>query len=70
MKYNVIIKPRRDAMEVNGDTITVGIKARPEKGRANEELIDKIARHFKVPRLRVRIVAGWASRRKIVEVAD
>ncbi len=69
MKYNVVIKFRRDIMEVNGHTITVGIKARPENGRANEELVGKIAEHFKVPRSRVRIVSGWASKRKIVDVA-
>lgn len=70
MKYNVIIKFRRDIMEVNGNTITVGITARPERGKANEELIGKIAKHFRVARSSVKIVSGRTSKRKVVDVAS
>ena len=70
MRYGVLVKFHRDTVEVNGSVISVGIKARPEKGRANKELVGKIAEHFNVPRSRVRIVSGRASRRKVVEVAD
>jgi hypothetical protein len=69
MKYTVMVKFNDDdAIEVDGDTITIGIKARPERGKANRELVSKLAKHFNVPVSNVRIVAGLASRKKIVEV--
>ncbi len=68
MRYNVAVKFNMDGIEVDDDTITVGIKSKPERGRANMELIDKLARHFGVPSTNVRIVAGFTSRKKIVEI--
>ncbi len=46
MRYNVTVKFNTDAIEVDGDTITVGIRSKPERGRANRELIDKLAKAF------------------------
>ena len=68
MKYNVMIKFNMDGIEVDNDTITVGVKSRPERGRANKELINKLAAHFRIPSSNVRIISGLASRKKIVEV--
>ncbi len=68
MRYNVAVKFNMDGIEVDKDTITVGIKSKPERGRANMELIDKLARHFGIPRTNVKIVAGFTSRKKIVEI--
>ena len=68
MRYNVTVKFNTDAIEVDGYTITVGIRSKPERGRANRELVDKLAKHFGIPILNVRIVAGLKSRKKIVEI--
>lgn len=68
MKYVVQVKFRKDFVEVNGGTIVVGIMARPEKGKANEELIKKIAKHFGVAQSRVSLISGARSKRKIVEI--
>jgi len=68
MRYTVHVKLNKDFVEQDGDKITVGVKARPEKGKANEELLKKIARHFKVPVSSVKIVSGRISRKKIIEV--
>ena len=69
MKYSVCVKLHKDFIEVNGGEITVGVMAQPEKGKANEEVIKKIAKHFSVPRSSVRIVSGATSKKKIVEMA-
>jgi len=66
--YSVQVRLRRDFVEVDGDKIVVGIRSPPEKGKANAELIEKIARHFGVPKSGVRIVSGKLSKKKIVEV--
>ena len=68
MRYTVNVKLNKDFVEKDGGKITVGVRARPEKGKANEELLKKIARHFKVPVSSVRIVSGRRSRNKIIEV--
>jgi uncharacterized protein (TIGR00251 family) len=55
-------------MEVNGDEIAISIKSPPERGKANRELIKKLADHFGVAESRVRIVSGTTSRKKLVDV--
>ena len=70
MKYEVLVKFHKDFVEVKGNKITVGVMARPEKGKANEEIINKISRHFKVSKSSVRIVSGMTSKRKVIEITD
>ena len=55
-------------IEVAGDEITVSIKSPPERGRANRELVKRLAEHFCVSEANVRIVAGLASRKKVVDI--
>jgi uncharacterized protein (TIGR00251 family) len=54
---------------VEGDEITVPIRSAPLRGRANAELVKKLARHFGVDQSSVRIVRGLTSRRKMVEIS-
>ncbi|MBI2639893.1 MAG: DUF167 domain-containing protein [Candidatus Sungbacteria bacterium] len=68
MRYQVSVKLRKDFIEVNGNTITIGVTAPPEHGRANEEVIRKIAEYFRIPRSSVRILAGRGVKKKIIEV--
>jgi uncharacterized protein len=51
-----------------GDALKLQVAAPPEKGRANEAVIDLLAAHFGVKRGRVRIVSGHAQPRKVVEI--
>ncbi|MFQ5951044.1 MAG: DUF167 domain-containing protein, partial [Candidatus Geothermarchaeales archaeon] len=46
-------------LEVHGDSIRIGLTSKPEKGRANRELVKRPARHFRVGTDRIRIVAGF-----------
>ena len=68
MEYFVRVKFHKDFVKVEGDKIIVGVMAKPENGKANEELLKKIARHFKVPLLAVRLVSGARSKNKVVEI--
>lgn len=70
MKYQVLVKLRKDFIEVKDGVIVAGVMSPPEKGKANEEVIRKIAAYFHVPRPSVKIVTGASSRRKIVKVGD
>jgi len=66
----VRVRPRSGKREVEvaqSGEVTVSIVSPPEKGKANREVIELLARHFGLPVSRVRIVGGGASRHKIVE---
>lgn len=68
MKFEVTVEFKKDFFLMNENKIVIGIASRPEKGRANVELIKKLAGHFNVSSSQVRILSGIKSRRKIVEI--
>jgi hypothetical protein len=70
MRYSVSVRFSSDGrLEVNGDEIAISIKSQPERGRANREIVKKLAAHFGISEDRVRIVSGLTSRKKLVEVS-
>lgn len=72
MELNVKVIPRSSKSEVIGEladgTLKVKLAAVPEKGKANEELREVLARHFGVPARDVEIISGQTSTRKRVRV--
>ncbi len=70
MKYNVTVKRRGDFVREENGELVVGIRSAPEKGKANQEIITKIAQHFKVPQTSVFIVSGATSRKKVILIAS
>ncbi|MEM0353577.1 MAG: DUF167 domain-containing protein [Archaeoglobaceae archaeon] len=63
MRIFVRVKPnaKRSEVEKIGEEFLVSVKAPPVKGRANAD-------YFKVPKSKVKIVAGERSKRKVVEI--
>jgi uncharacterized protein (TIGR00251 family) len=59
---------RRGAIGVTADRLVVGVNSRPEKGKANDELIEYLAREMRVPRSALMIVRGETSRRKTIRI--
>ena len=51
-----------------GDRLKVQVTAAPERGKANDAVVEVVAAALGVPRSRVRIVAGETSPLKTVEV--
>lgn len=71
VRIGVRVKPgsRRPRIEEQaGGSLVAHLKSPPVEGRANEELIEQLARRFGVPKARVRIRSGLASRNKLVEI--
>lgn len=71
MKIVVHIRP--GAREVKVEEVASGeykawVRAIPERGKANEELIELLAEHFHVAKSAVRIVLGKTAREKLVEI--
>lgn len=68
MIYKVSVTFHKDFIEVNNDEISIGIKSKPQKGKANKELIKKLSKHFNVSQSQVRITSGEKSRKKLIQI--
>lgn len=51
-----------------GDAWKLRVRAAPERGRANTEVSELLARMLRLPARDVRVVSGHASRDKLVEI--
>lgn len=73
MVLSIRVKPRSKTSSLNQEAHgewTARLRSPPVDGKANDELIDLVARHFGVPKSRIRILAGTTSRRKLVELVE
>jgi hypothetical protein len=73
MLIRVRVQARARKAEVEampGGRLKVRVTAPAHEGKANQALVMVLARHFGVSKSRVRIVAGLASRSKLVEIAQ
>ena len=52
----------------HGDGWKVRVTAPPERGRANDAVVDLLADRLHIPRTSVSVVSGHASREKVVEL--
>lgn len=71
VRFSVRVQPRASRSEVlgaHGEALKVRLVSPPVDGAANAALIDLLADVLDVPRRSVRIVAGTASRMKVVEI--
>lgn len=71
MLLSVKVKPNSKQPRIEEDAsgaLTVHLKSPPVEGKANEELIARLAERFGVPKSRVRIKSGAASRTKRVVI--
>ncbi|MDR1590381.1 MAG: DUF167 domain-containing protein [Puniceicoccales bacterium] len=71
MRFNLKVTPNASrsevTVEVNGD-LKIKVQAPPEDGKANKAAILLLAKHFNVPKNRIKIVAGQKSQQKVIEV--
>jgi hypothetical protein len=72
MKIQVKVKPNSRSEEVSreGDSFIVKVKEPPREGKANQAVIRLLANHFGVPKSQVRILVGFSSKTKVIEVAE
>lgn len=71
MKIIVHVKPRSSQAKVEriaDGEYKVWVMAVPEKGKANEEMLQLLADYFRVKKAAVRLVIGKTAREKLVEV--
>lgn len=51
-----------------GDVLKLSVTAAPEKGRANEAVVELLAQALGVPKSRIRVLRGQAQPQKLVEI--
>lgn len=67
----VQVKPnskQQKIQEISDELYEIWVKSRPERGKANKELIKLIADHFKVQQNQIKIVQGLKSRNKTIKI--
>ena len=72
MKIQVKVKPNSRTEEVSreGDSFIIKVKEPPKEGRANQAVIKLLAQYFGVPQSQVRILSGFRSKNKVIEIAE
>ncbi|NGX44741.1 MAG: hypothetical protein K1060chlam3_00916 [Candidatus Anoxychlamydiales bacterium] len=71
MILKVKIIPKSKVNQIIGfeeDTLKIRIKASPEKGKANKELIRFIAKSLSIAQSRISIISGHTSRLKKLQI--
>ena len=71
VSIDVYVQPRASKTEISGmhdGRLRIRLAAAPVEGAANAELVSFIAGKLGIAKSRVRVVAGLASRRKVVRI--
>ena len=72
MKIFVTVKPKAKIARVKETDAThfeVWVKEPAENGKANDALVRAMAEYMDIPRSKIQILRGMASRKKILEIA-
>ncbi len=59
---------RTEIVEQSVGYLKIKLKAAPQKGQANAELIKFLAKHFDVPKSQIEIIHGLTSREKLIRI--
>jgi len=73
MKILIKAKPgarEESIQQIDEDHYIVSVKEPPIQGRANSAIIKVLAQHFNLSQSAIKIVSGYASRNKIIEIPD
>jgi uncharacterized protein len=71
MKISVKAKPnaKEEKVEkIDDSTYIVSVREPPVKGKANEAIRNALAVYFKTGSSKVKIISGYTSRNKVVEI--
>lgn len=73
MKIGVKVVPGAKIQQIQpsmGEDLKIWVKGRPKEGEANLCVIELLAKHFSVPKSKVKILSGLKSRNKIIEIVE
>lgn len=61
--------PRTGIIRIDPRGLVIGLKSAPERGKANAELVETLARLAGVARLAIEVAAGASARQKLIRIA-
>jgi uncharacterized protein YggU (UPF0235/DUF167 family) len=70
LRIKVVPGARNEGIEWLGDLLKVKVRVAPEKGRANTAVEELLAERLALPQSTVKIVAGFTSPLKTVEISS
>jgi uncharacterized protein (TIGR00251 family) len=73
MILTVYTKPnaRKNSVEwVDEDTVKISVKAKPEKGKANEAILELLSEELDIRKTAMEIIRGKTTRIKQIEIID
>jgi len=69
LQYTVFVKFNPSGkIKVNGNEITICLRSKPERGKANKETVERLAVYFGVSKNKVFIIPGLTSTKKLVHI--
>ncbi len=69
MRYSVYVKFNpTEKVELSDNEITICLRSKPERGKANRELVERLASYFEISKDKVHIISGLTSTKKRVEI--
>ncbi len=71
MRLTVKVKPnaaKNELKKITEDFYEVKVSVPPEKGKANERVIELLSEYFKVPKSKIVLISGITYREKIFEI--
>lgn len=71
VRLTISIKPNAKQtaiLRITDDAVHIALNAKPKDGEANKELINFLAKYFKLPKSQVSLVRGKKSRIKTIEI--
>lgn len=72
MQLSIRVQPKanRNAIEVDGEKVTVRVTAAPEGGEANDAVVELLSKRLGLAKRRVSIVRGQKARDKTIQIDD
>ncbi len=67
----VIVKPNsrvEGVEEIDAKTLRVRVNTQPEKGKANERVLELLSEHYQVPKSNITILKGHTAKRKLIAI--
>ena len=71
MRIVVKVKPKSKKVsikQISENSYEVKLKSPPDKGKANEELIEILSEYFNKPKSNIKLIRGHTSREKLIEI--
>ncbi|MGB0028635.1 MAG: DUF167 domain-containing protein [Nitrososphaeraceae archaeon] len=69
LRYTIFVKFNSSGkIEHIGNELTISLKSKPERNKANRELLEKLADYFGTSKDSIHIISGLTSTKKLVDI--